>query len=91
MEREERADQRSGAEKLLACIDATLLGLAQLRAQAGIYEYIPAARLTTQLSGIILSPTLLPAPPIRPTVQTVETLLDLLSRLQEMGAAPDHY
>ncbi|MFT8483960.1 hypothetical protein [Gluconobacter oxydans] len=91
MEHEKPDDQTQGAEKLLACIDATLLGLAQLRAQTGIYEYIPAARLATRLSGIILSPTLLPAPTIRPTAETAEAMINLLDNLQRMGAAPDHY
>ena len=81
---------RQDAQALLSDIDRAMLGLAQLRAQAGVYDYIPAARLTTRLTAIILSPTLLPIATIPQTPAVRLALGDLLSGMTAMGAVSDH-
>lgn len=57
-------------QSVLDRIDATLIGLAHMRARVGVYEYIPAARLSTALTRAILAPTLcvMPAVPMPPTM-----------------------
>lgn len=89
MARNENRQCRSQHD-VLADIDMALLGLAHLRAQTGVYEYIPAARLTTQLTGIILAPTLLPTREIAHTAAVNQALHDLIAGLRSMGVVDDH-
>lgn len=79
-----RNDAATGLDAL-SRIDMALLGLAQLRAQAGAYEYVQAAKLCTALSATILSPTLLPVTiiPMAPVVS--QPLNRLIHGLQHVG------
>lgn len=89
-EEKRKAPAGSGETGILDQIDAALLGLARLRAQTGVYEYIPAARLTTRLTGIILSPTLLPVPTMAHTPDVTRALRDLVRGMIAMGAVDGH-
>ncbi|OAJ69024.1 hypothetical protein A0123_00594 [Gluconobacter cerinus] len=90
MENENDQDSATEAMEALARIDAAMVGLARLRAQAGVYEYIPAARLTTRLTGIILQPTLLAIQQIPRSPAVNRALEELLVGLERMGVISDH-
>ncbi len=90
MENEKDQDSATEAMEALARIDAAMVGLARLRAQAGVYEYIPAARLATRLTGIILQPTLLAIQQIPQSSAVNRALEELLVGLERMGAISDH-
>lgn len=86
MEHENECSDAAMAMETLARIDAAMVGLARLRAQTGVYEYIPAARLATRLSGIILQPTLLAIQQIPQSPDVNRALEELLVGMEKMGA-----
>lgn len=83
VEKTEKQNGDAAGQSVLDRIDAALIGLAHMRARVGVYEYIPAARLSTNLSRAILSPTLcvMPAVPMPPTMaRQIEALNASLRR-----------